>query len=95
VLPVEEAALRQAPGPFWRKVRRAGRCTVQCQSGAALCRQIQQTADQRCRNNDALMQQNYQASRDSGSERCIMTMLLDWFGEILSPGHERKDRVTH
>lgn len=47
-------------------------CTVQCQSSASLCRQMQQYAEQQCQNNYALMQQNYQACRDSGSEHCVM-----------------------
>ncbi|WP_058557874.1 hypothetical protein [Thiohalocapsa sp. ML1] len=47
-------------------------CTVQCQSSAALCRQMQQNAEQQCQNNYALMQQNYQACRDSGSKHCVM-----------------------
>ena len=47
-------------------------CTVQCQSSAALCRQMQQNVDQQCQNNYTLMLQNYQACRDSGSDRCVL-----------------------
>jgi hypothetical protein len=47
-------------------------CVAQCQSSAALCRQMQQNADQQCRNNYALMLQNYNACRESGSDACVM-----------------------
>lgn len=47
-------------------------CAQQCRNHAALCRQMQQNADQQCRNSYALMLQNYHACRDSGAEHCVM-----------------------
>ncbi len=47
-------------------------CAAQCQSSAALCRQMQQHADQQCRNNHALMLRNYNACVESGSDACVM-----------------------
>lgn len=47
-------------------------CTAQCQSSAAMCRQMQQSNYQQCQSNYTLMMQNYNACRDSKGKHCVM-----------------------
>ncbi|MBK1704415.1 hypothetical protein CKO40_07660 [Halochromatium glycolicum] len=46
-------------------------CTSQCQNAASNCRQMKQIMNQQCQNNYSVMQQNYNACKESGAKHCV------------------------